>query len=190
MDLVGMSEYLDWINIMTYDFRGSRDGKTGHNAPLFKNDAETIADVAPSFVKSNYNCHAAVQGYLAAGASQSKLVMVLGLYGRGWQGFSLRLSPSLSFSPFAYARFPSMRNVGVKGEVMNGFSQSASPTPPMGTWENGLFDDDHLKKSYLPSYTRHWDDASKVPFLCNATTGIWISYDDAESIRIKCDYIK
>ena len=61
---------------------------------------------------------------------------------------------------------------------------------PMGTWESGVFDYDHLKKSYLPTYTRHWDNASKVPFLYNASTGIWISYDDAESIRLKCDYIK
>jgi GH18 family chitinase len=53
---------------------------------LFKNDAETIADVPPSFMKSKYNCHAAIQGYIAAGTPRSKLVLGLGLYGRGWQG--------------------------------------------------------------------------------------------------------
>lgn len=86
MDLVGMSKYLDWINIMTYDFRGNWDGKTGHNAPLFMNKKDKIGDFAPSFIKSKYNCHAAVQGYLAAGASRSKLIMGLATYGRGWQG--------------------------------------------------------------------------------------------------------
>jgi chitinase len=60
----------------------------------------------------------------------------------------------------------------------------------MGTWENGVFDYDHLKSGYLPSYTRYWDDASKVPFLYNVSTGIWISYDDGQSIGIKTDYVK
>ncbi len=72
----------------------------------------------------------------------------------------------------------------------NGFSQSSSGYPPVGTWEAGVFDYDHIKKSYLPTYTRYWDNASKVPFLYNSSTGIWISYDDLESIRIKIDYIK
>jgi hypothetical protein len=78
----------------------------------------------------------------------------------------------------------------VTNSAQNGFSQSASAQPPQGTWENGVFDYDHLKKSYLPTYTRHWDDQSKVPFLYSLSTGIWISYDDLQSIRIKSDYIK
>jgi GH18 family chitinase len=53
---------------------------------LFKNNNETTPDEHPSFMKSNYNCHAAIQGYIAAGTPRSKLVMGLGLYGRGWQG--------------------------------------------------------------------------------------------------------
>lgn len=73
---------------------------------------------------------------------------------------------------------------------MNGFSQPASSNLPMGTWENGIFDYDHLKRSFLPTYTRYWDDASKVPFLFNPSTGIWISYDDLQSIGLKNDYIK
>ena len=60
----------------------------------------------------------------------------------------------------------------------------------MGTWENGVFDYDHLKKSYISTYTRYWDSQSKVPFLYNPSTGIWISYDDLQSIEIKTDYIK
>lgn len=77
---------------------GGWDSKTGHNAPLYANEQETVIDVAPSFIKSKYNCHAAVQGYVEAGVPKGKLVMGLGLYGRGWQGkafFSLFV-----FNPF------------------------------------------------------------------------------------------
>jgi len=55
--------------------------------------------------------------------------------------------------------------LGVTSTALNGFSQDASSQLPMGTWENGVFDYDHLKKSYIPSYIRYWDDQSKVPFL-------------------------
>lgn len=164
MDLPGMSTYLDWINVMTYDFHGGWEAQTGHNAPLYKNDAEQTTDVSPSYIKSRYNCHAAIQGYLAAGTPRSKIVMGLALYGRGWQGVTSR--------------------------VQNGFSQSASNQLPMGTWENGVFDYDHLKRNYLPSYTRYWDEASQVPYLFNPSTSVWISYDDLQSISLKNDYIK
>ncbi|CAF3715578.1 unnamed protein product [Rotaria socialis] len=164
MDLRNMSTYLDWINVMTYDFHGGWETKTGHNAPLFKNNAETTTDVPPSFMKSKYNSHEAIQSYITAGIPRSQLVMGLSLYGRGWQG--------------------------VNSTYLNGFSQPASAELPIGTWENGVFDYDHLKRSYLPTYTRHWDSESKVPFLYNPTTGIWISYDDSQSITIKSDYIK
>lgn len=60
----------------------------------------------------------------------------------------------------------------------------------MGTWENGVFDYDHLKRNYLPSYTRYWDEASQVPYLFNPSTSVWISYDDLQSISLKNDYIK
>lgn len=159
---------------------GGWEDKTGHNAPLFKNKDETTTDEPPSFIKSRYNCHAAVQGYVSAGAPRSKLVLGLGLYGRGWQG----KHPLLSTKSFIFS------STGVTDSSLNGFSQSASRQAPLGTWENGVFDYDHLKKSYIPTYTRYWDEQSKVPFLYNQSTGIWISYDDSQSIEIKSNYIK
>jgi len=38
-------------------------------------------------------------------------------------------------------------------------------------------------------YTRYWDAEALVPWLYNAATGIWIGYDDPESLAIKSDYI-
>lgn len=33
--------YLDFINVMTYDFHGNWDGVTGHNSPLYKRAQDT-----------------------------------------------------------------------------------------------------------------------------------------------------
>jgi chitinase len=65
---------------------GGWESKTGHSTPVYKNDNETATDVAPTFIKSKYNCNAALQAYIAAGIPRSKIVMGLALYGRGWQG--------------------------------------------------------------------------------------------------------
>lgn len=35
-DVPTLAKYLDWISVMTYDFHGQWDKKTGHVAPLYK----------------------------------------------------------------------------------------------------------------------------------------------------------
>lgn len=40
-----------------------------------------------------------------------------------------------------------------------------------------------------PGYVRHWDAVAKVPWIYNASTKEWISYDDPESMRLKGEYI-
>ena len=72
---------------------------------------------------------------------------------------------------------------------LNGFSQPSSGQLPPGTWKNGVYDYDDLKKNYLPTYTRFWDDQSKVPFLFNKNNSIWITYDDLQSNTFKNNYI-
>lgn len=49
----------------------------------------------------------------------------------------------------------------------------------------------NIAVTYLktPGFVRYWDDVAKVPWLYNAGTKEWISYDDPQSIRIKGEYI-
>jgi len=39
-------------------------------------------------------------------------------------------------------------------------------------------------------FTRYWDDASKVPYLYNPQQQIFVSYEDEESLKLKCQYIR
>jgi len=41
----------------------------------------------------------------------------------------------------------------------------------------------------MPGYVRYWDDVAKVPWLYNAGTKEWISYEDPQSMRLKGEYI-
>src|SRR3989475_3069060 len=40
-----------------------------------------------------------------------------------------------------------------------------------------------------PAYVRYWDDVAKVPWLYNAGTKEWISYEDPQSMRLKGEYV-
>lgn len=48
--------------------------------------------------------------------------------------------------------------------------------------EKGQFDD--------PKYTHKWDDVCKVPYVVDESGDMVYAYDNAESLRLKCDYAK
>jgi chitinase len=55
--------------------------------------------------------------------------------------------------------------------------------------EDGTLSYREIQQSYIPGYTRYWDDRVKVPWLYNPKTKIMISYEDTESITIKAQYV-
>lgn len=50
----------------------------------------------------------------------------------------------------------------------------------------------YLKDSIINinGFSRYWDTAAKAPYLFNKDKKVFISYDDEESIREKCEYVK
>lgn len=74
-------QYLDYINVMTYDFHGTWDAQTNHHSALFDspNDPST-GDVRL------YNTNDAIEAFLSRGVPASKLNVGIGFYGRGWTG--------------------------------------------------------------------------------------------------------
>jgi chitinase len=55
--------------------------------------------------------------------------------------------------------------------------------------EDGTLSYREIEQSYLPSYTRHWDDHVEVPWLYNKETKLMISYEDPQSIAVKARYV-
>lgn len=76
-DVPELSKYLDWISVMTYDFHGQWDKKTGHVAPLY---------VRPDDWEPTFNANFSINYWIELGAPPRKLVMGAPLYG---QSFSL-----------------------------------------------------------------------------------------------------
>lgn len=68
-DVLTVSQYVDYFNVMTYDFHGAWERVTGHNAPLYPQTEQLTVAFA-------------IKYWLNLGAPKSKLIMGIPLYGR------------------------------------------------------------------------------------------------------------
>jgi chitinase len=76
-------QYLNFINVMTYDFHGPWDPQTNHHTPLYATPAD------PSTGDQRlYNTHDALQAFRSRGVPASKLNLGIGFYGKGWTNVS------------------------------------------------------------------------------------------------------
>ncbi|XP_050088481.1 probable chitinase 2, partial [Anopheles aquasalis] len=75
-DIAGIARYIDFINLMTYDYNGHRDGFTGHNAPLFTGPADRTDH------QQMLNIDHSVKYWLHEGAPSDKLILGVPAYGR------------------------------------------------------------------------------------------------------------
>lgn len=76
-------QYLDFINVMTYDFHGAFDPITNHHSALYGSPADPSTGDTRS-----YNSHDAIQAFRSRGVPASKLNLGIGFYGRGWTNVS------------------------------------------------------------------------------------------------------
>ncbi|MGW3306332.1 glycosyl hydrolase family 18 protein [Streptomyces sp. NPDC001073] len=78
-DYAGAAQYVDWYNVMTYDFFGAFNptGPTAPHSPL-----TTYSGIpTPGFTTAD-----AIAKFKAKGVPANKLLIGIGFYGRGWTG--------------------------------------------------------------------------------------------------------
>ena len=141
--------YLDWINVMAYDFFNALTPTTGHLAGLYPSEFAAPHD---------RNADASIKQHRAAGIPAEKLVLGIPFYGRGFTG----VKPMHNGRHQVYDRF--------EGE--HGYSE--------------------LLEKFIGKrgFVRYWDDRAKAPYLWNAASRTFITYDDPQSFAIKVAYVK
>jgi chitinase len=79
IDVGAIHPFLDWINVMAYDFHGGWEslGPTNHHAALYPAACESA--------QGNWG-DKAMQAYLGGGVPPAKLLLGVPFYGRGWRG--------------------------------------------------------------------------------------------------------
>ena len=78
VDMDVVSNYLDFINLMTYDFHGGWEQKTGHHANLSLSIMDDNA--------YRYSIQATIDQFIMDGAPVEKLIIGVPFYGRWWRG--------------------------------------------------------------------------------------------------------
>ncbi|XP_055379610.1 acidic mammalian chitinase-like [Condylostylus longicornis] len=144
-DVKNMNKYLDFINLMTYDYHGSWDTVTGHNAPFSSLDNT-------------------VSTWIRNGASPSKLVLGVPIYGRTWT-----LSNSNSHGVGA-----STSGIGKAGRY---------------TLEKGMMTYLEICEEFhsFRDWAKYWDNREKVPYAFRGNQ--WLSYDNVQSVQLKAQYV-
>ena len=80
LDLPGLSKYLDWINVMAFDYHVGSEKTANHASPLYGNPADPDPKNAP------FNVDNTIKVYHNGGVPSDKLVLGIPFYGRGWDG--------------------------------------------------------------------------------------------------------
>lgn len=142
-----VSENVDIINLMTYDFHGSWDHTTGENAPLYDSSSEFSVD-------------AAVNYWIQSGASPSKLVLGIPLYGRT---FTLANENNFGLNAPTYGP-------GNAGPLTNTAGFLGYNEICMNKW------------------TEVFDQNQKVPYAHKGNQ--WVGYDNENSIGEKVSFAK
>ncbi|MFF5713623.1 glycosyl hydrolase family 18 protein [Streptomyces sp. NPDC012756] len=78
-DYAGAAQYMNWFNVMTYDFFGAwaAQGPTAPHSPL-----TSYAGIP----QQGFNSAEAIAKFKAKGVPANKLLLGIGFYGRGWTG--------------------------------------------------------------------------------------------------------
>jgi chitinase len=155
--------YLDFINLMTYDFHGIWDKYTNHHSPLFSNpkDPDPIS-------RERANCDFAVKEYLKYGVPSEKIVLGVPFYGKGWI-----CEDNGDNGLFA-------KVIGIPMGIHDSEDNPSGSNPFFfikGVLENN------------PKYNKFRDEDARVPWLWNSEEKIFYSYDDEISITEKCKYV-
>ena len=143
-DMGSAQQYLDYVNLMTYDYSGGKIA--AHHTNLYTSGR----------YKSVTSADSAVKEFMAAGVPANKLVMGIAFYGR-----VSNLAPGAK---------------GI-GDTIASSSRGRGYT---------AIKDSLLKQA---GYKLYRDRRAKAPYLYNAETRQFITFDDEWSVKKKCKYV-
>jgi chitinase len=143
-----VQQYADYINLMSYDYKGGNDTISGHHTNLYSSPDDV----------SDESTDRSVKAFVAAGVPRNKLVVGMGFYGKAWQ---------------------------MQSDDNNGLFRRTEKFTKAGGFT-------YLKDSLVNKngFVRYWDEKANAPYLFNKEKKIFITYDDEESVKEKCKYVK
>lgn len=163
-------QYLDFINLMTYDYRGAFDRVTGHHSPVYPSE--------DGKEKERFNADYTANLYHSLGVPKHKLNIGTPYYSRGWG----LVDP----------------NTGVNGMYAN--SGETYNVGPCGIWDDpnsqhnqcgGQNPYYHIKNVMEkdPAFNKYRDPVNQTPWLYSPSKREVYTYEDEVSLAFKADYV-
>ena len=180
IDVDRLFDVVDFANIMTYDMRGAWDPYSGHQTGLYTNPLDPTAGAGLSVDES-------VQYFIDQGAEPEKIVVGAAYYTRGWDQVSEGPDSSLPglFGDAALTNKDADQTPS-RGAVNEAPMKVGEGGRASGVWSYKALDD---LKTKFPGLKEYWDDTAKAPYLYDAESGKFFTYDDKRSIAEKTDYV-
>ncbi len=154
--------YMDYINLMTYDYYGAWSGTPGHQTGLYPSADSAVVGASAD---------EAVRYMLSRGVPAAKIAIGAAMYGRGWQN----ISGVTENNPFTGTGGGAISGSG-EGNIMDYRNIEANFIG--GPQANGI-----------NGFTVHWDDTAKASYVWNPATNTLISFDTKRSVREKSAYV-
>lgn len=156
------SQYLDFVNIMTYDMHGAWDNSTNHQSALYQNPT------APD----DLNINTVIAKFQSYGISSKKLIIGTPFYSRGWKNVETDGTDTNLPSLFATA------SGGADGTWDGGVAGGVNPYYHVLDMEND------------PAFTKYYDEDAEAPYLYSASKQELYTYEDKRSLQAKIDFVK
>lgn len=158
-----LQNYFDQINLMTYDYSGAWEGWVSwHNSALYDGDL-----TFPNSTKPLPSVHGTIDRFIAAGVPKSKLGIGIDFYGYVWSGGNGTPTGGVTEPNQSWSTAPTVTDNVSYSKIMNDYYQDSA---------------------------YHWDDKAKASYLridqAEDSADKFISYDNAETIKEKINYIR
>ena len=154
------AQYVDYIGVMTYDFAGAWDTTTGHLAGIYSNSNDPVSE------RAKFNMDDAMKIFSEKyKVPKDKLLGGTPLYSRGWGNVE----------------------AGPNGD---GLFQAGDGKFKGDLGEGGQYGWFQLKKmENTGGWKKYTDPVSKVPYMYNASTKQFLTYEDENSLQERINYI-
>ena len=164
------SQYLDWLNVMSYDIHGAWESTTNNHAALFA-DPNDPSETSPVNIRDNYNTDFAMKYYLNQyNIPAEKLNAGSPFYSRGWKNVDPATGTNGLFATASGAPVGNIDDANNPGG-QNSYAQMKVLESTSG-------------------YVKYRDAAAgNVPYLYNMSLGTFYTYEDPISAAARCDYV-
>jgi chitinase len=153
------AQQLDWLNVMCYDYHGAFDDAAAVGTGV---NAPLLRDSSPN---GTFSIQATLAGYLGAGIPSDKLNLGMPTYGR----------------TYTVSNPSQLGSDSAPGKPFSGPGPAGAATGTPGILA-------YYEIAGNTSLVQNWDNATLTPYAYNAQTGLWISYDNPESLGYKISY--